>query len=90
MAKAVQEQMILSSWILLLPNVQVILKFVADIQIMMNMTLPSDLQLKDQLPKHHQKSQHQLLQSPLTQITASDQVVHTGKDVADITKEESE
>merc|ERR1711994_1063328 len=90
MAKAVQEQMILSSWILLLPNVQVILKFVADIRIMMSMILPSDLQPKDQLPKHHQKSQHQLLQSLLTQITASEQVAHTDKDVEDITKEESE
>merc|ERR1712038_1929675 len=89
MVKAVQEQMISSSWILLLPNVQVILKFVADIQIMMSMTLPSDLQPKDQLPKHHQKSQHQLLQSLLTQITASEQVAHTDKDVEDITKEES-
>merc|ERR1712038_1955450 len=54
------------------------------------MTLPSDLQPKDQLPKHHQKSQHQLLQSPLTQITALEQVVLTVKDVEDITKEESE
>merc|ERR1712141_782038 len=87
--KAVQEQTISSSWILLLPNVQVILKFVADIQIMMSMTLPSDLQPKDQLPKHHQKSQLQLLQSPLTQITASEQVAPTVKDVEDITKEES-
>merc|ERR1719367_1766143 len=79
MVKPVQEQMISSSSILLLPNVQVILKFVADIQIMMSMTLPSGLQLKDQL-----------LQSPLTQITASEQVAHAVKDVEDITKEESD
>merc|ERR1712226_169950 len=79
-----------SSLTLLLQNAQVILKFAADIQIMMSTTLLLDHQRQDLLPKLHQKSQHHHLQSPRIQITALELVALTDKDVEDITKEESE